>query len=180
MPPGGSRFRNTSVGWITTETGLVASVTIVPPDYGTHLEIEMSVRSDTTGATIGSARLSVNTDTTAGNYHTQFSSTTNGAANVVEASSLAFAQHPTADCATGYFGWINVKFPFFRRTDRQKMWIAEWAHETVATNQSYGGSSSKRQSAGVGALNDAITSIVISPAANNWVSGCIFRYRAIP
>lgn len=181
MPAGGSRFRNTNTGWISsTLTGTAASFTITPPtDYGTHLEIECSLRSDTTGATIGTVKLTVNGDTTAANYHTQWSSTTNGSANVPEATTQVMAQHPTADCVAGYFGWLNIKFPFFRTTDRQKMWIAEWGHETAALNQSYGGSSSKRQTAGVGALTDAITSIVISPQANNWAASCIFRYRVV-
>ncbi len=166
--------------WVTTVlTGTAASVTITPPTFGTHLELECSVRSDTTGVSVGSAGIYVNGDTTTGNYHTQWSSAVNGAAASAEATTRVFAQHPTADCVAGYFGSISIRFPFFRRTDRQKLWFAEWGHETAALNQTYGSGVSKRQTAGVGALTDAITSVQIFPAANNWDIGALFRYRVV-
>lgn len=166
-------------GWITNELAApAASVTLTIPATGVNLEIECSVRSTTTGATIGSGKLQVNGDTTAGNYHTQWTTAVNGAAATAEATSQVFMQHPTADCVFGYFGWVTIKFPLFRRTDRQKMWITDWAHETAALNQTIGSSTSKRQGAGVvGTLNDAITSIVILPAADSWATGSIFRFR---
>lgn len=181
MPPGGSRFRNNVVGWTTTElTGTAASVTITPPDMGTHLEIEIHGRSDQTGAAIASGRIQVNGDTTSGNYHTQWSASTNGSANVPEATSQLAFQHPTADCVADYFGVCRIWIHFFRRTDRQKVWITEWATETAATNQSYGGAVSKRQGASVtGTLKDAITTVVILPGANNWIAGSIFKYRVV-
>lgn len=180
MPRGGSIFRNNVVGWTTTTlTGTAASFTITPPAEGTHLEIEISGRSDQTGAAIASARLQVNGDTTNGNYHTQWVAATNGSANVPEASSQTIGQHPTADSVAGFFGFIYIRFPFFRMTDRQKVWIAEWATETAAANASYGSSTNKRQTAGVGALTDAITSIVILPGANNWIAGTVYRWRVV-
>lgn len=161
-----------------------ASISPTFPGTGSTGLFEFSLRSDQTGATVASGKLTVITsagsDTTNTNYHTQWNSAINGSASVVESTNCTPFQHATNDCVSGYFSPVNIRFHLFCDTDRQKSWRAEWELEQAALNVAIGRSASKRQGGSiVGTSLDAIVGMILSPGSGNWLAGSKWRFQRI-
>lgn len=161
--------------WTTTEISGVASHTITPPAYGTHLAVELQLRGDT-AATEASLAVKLNGDNTTGDYHWQRLGSNNGAAAVGEGTTFDVALIAAAQAVSDYYSSLLLFFPEFRNA-RQKVCVVSGVGELAALNQRVYLAVHKRHTAGVGALTDAITSIALVPSAGN-MSGTV-RYAVM-
>lgn len=161
--------------WTTAEVSAVASYTITPPAYGTHLAVELQLRGDTV-ATETALAVKLNGDTTTGDYHWQRLGANNGAGAQTEGTTFDVALIAAASAVSDYYSSVLLYFPEFRNA-RQKVCVVTCVGELAALNQRIFLAVHKRQTAGVGALTDAITSIQLVPGAGNF-SGTV-RYAAL-
>lgn len=161
--------------WTTSEISAVASHTITPPAYGTHLAVELQLRGDTAATETGLA-VKLNGDTTTGDYHWQRLGANNGAGAQTEGTTFDVALIAAASAVADHYSSVLLFFPEFRNA-RQKLCVVTCVGELAALNQRIFVAVHKRQTAGVGALTDAITSIALVPAAGN-MSGTV-RYAVM-
>lgn len=161
--------------WATSELSGVASHTITLPSYGTHLAVELQLRGDT-AATETTLAVKLNGDTTTGDYHWQRLGSNNGAATVTEGTTFDVAFIAAAQAVADYYSSLLLFFPEFRNA-RQKVCVVSGVGELAALNQRVYLAVHKRQTAGVGALTDAITSVQLVPGAGN-MTGTV-RYAVV-
>ncbi len=161
--------------WTSIEISAAASYTITPPVAGTHLAVELQLRGDTVATETGLA-VKLNGDTTTGDYHWQRLGANNGAGAQTEGTTFDVALIAAASAVADHYSSVSLFFPEFRNA-RQKLCIVTCAGEHAALNQRIFVAVHKRQTAGVGALTDAITSIQLVPSAGN-ISGTI-RYAVV-
>lgn len=162
--------------WVTVELTTVPSYTITVPACGTHFAVELQLQGDTAAAEVNVA-IKLNGDTTTGDYHWQRLGAVNNLAAVGEGTSFDVLLTAAASAASGYYSTHSLLFPEYRNTTRQKVCVVSTVGEVVALSQRVFVAVHKRQTAGVGALTDAITSIQLVPSAGN-LSGTL-RYAAL-
>lgn len=177
--PRGSVYRNSGSAWNTiTLTGTSAGQTITVPGTGTDLEIVCVLRGDTNAATVN-LTVTWNGDTTSANYFGQRAGASGNAAIGPQNNTSVVTVMPALTAATSYFGWCRFFFPQFRNTAMARDMRYQASLESSSSNRAVHSGTFRRTTAGSGALTDAITSVVISPSAGNWIAGSVFRYRVL-
>jgi hypothetical protein len=151
--------------WRSVEIPASASYTITPMGSGTHFAIEVQLRSST-AATSDNLAVKVNGDTTTGDYHWQRVGAANNAASVVEGTTFDAALIAAGTSVAGYYSSVFFFFPEYRNTVRQKVCYVTGSVELAALNQTIYLTCVKRQTAGVGALTDALSSFQLASVGN--------------
>lgn len=166
-------------GWITNVlTGAAASVTINIPQVGIDFDLDLLLRGDT-AATTTSVNATWATDTTSANYHYQRGGASVGAASTTSTSASNPLVIPAASGVASYFGWSGWNCPNFRNVlgSMVREFVIRASSEASGTQQTINVTVYRRITAGVGALTDAMSQLVLTPAAGNFAAGCVFRLR---
>jgi hypothetical protein len=152
-------------------SGTASSVTFssIPQTYD-HLELSIYVRGDSSGQPEAGFRNEFNGDTTVANYKRQHLiayGTTVGAGTNDNNTPVDF---PTSTATANVFGSIAYSIQNYTKTDRHK-------HYMVTAGDA--GENELRLTSNRWANTAAISSIVFTPSAGNFIAGSVFTLRGI-
>ena len=142
----------------------------IPQTYD-HLELSIYVRGDSSGQPEAGFKNEFNGDTTVANYKRQLiiaSGTTVGAGQ--EAAKNEPVDFPTSTATANVFGSIAYSIQNYTKTDRHK-------HYMVTAGDA--GENELRLTSNRWANTAAISSIVFTPSAGNFIAGSVFTLRGI-
>ena len=152
-------------------SGTASSVTFssIPQTYD-HLELSIYVRGDSSGQPEAGFKNEFNGDTTVANYKRQLiiaSGTTVGAGQEAKNEPVDF---PTSTATANVFGSIAYSIQNYTKTDRHK-------HYMVTAGDA--GENELRLTSNRWANTAAISAIVFTPSAGNFITGSVFTLRGI-
>ena len=152
-------------------SGTASSVTFssIPQTYD-HLELSIYVRGDSSGQPEAGFKNEFNGDTTVANYKRQHLiayGTTVGAGTNDNNTPVDF---PTSTATANVFGSIAYSIQNYTKTDRHK-------HYMVTAGDA--GENELRLTSNRWANTAAISSIVFTPSAGNFIAGSVFTLRGI-
>ena len=141
----------------------------IPQTYD-HLELTLYIRGDSAGQPEAGLANSFNGDTTASNYKRQHLIAYGTTVGAGTGDNLTPVDFPAATATANVFGSVTYTIQNYTKTDRHK-------HYMVTAGDA--GENELRLTSNRWANTAAISSIVFTPSAGNFIAGSVFTLRGI-